>query len=170
MFLTLAEVSATIGATPVWTQNAYAVLALSRVYRPADAARLGLARLLHTSFGIMLPIAWRLAGTAIAHAHQDVVRLHAPPGTVALEIDVRRYLTDWAAALARVRGPVPPRRRGRPPLPKLGAGLSAARRHGLDLTVLAASLARTPAERLRALDENWRFVRALRALRAGARR
>lgn len=159
--MTLAQCSAILGVSPKWVQNAFATLGRPLRYREADVRRLGLARRLADRFGMTLSAAWRLAGEALARAEEGMVRLPAD-GVAALEIDVHRYLSDWAAAYARVRELTPPRGRGRPRRQPVERGLAAARRYGIDVTALAEGLKRTPAERLQALDENWAFVRALR--------
>lgn len=162
--MTLAQCHAVLGVPAKRVQNAFAALGLPLRYREADVRRLGLALRLGDGFGLSLHAAWRLAGEALARAAAGVVRIPAD-GVGILEIDVRRYLSDWAAAFARVRELAPPRGRGRPrrasPASRPQA-LAAARRHGIDVPALAEALRRSPAERLEALDENWRFVRALR--------
>ncbi len=56
-----------------------------------------------------------------------------------------------------------PRRRARPVRTLRGAGpISAARRYGVDLGLLQAALARTPAERLAMLEANAGFIRGMR--------
>jgi hypothetical protein len=161
--MTLAQCSAILRVTPKRVQNACATLGLPLRYREADVRRLGLALRLGDGFGLDLRGAWELAGAALAQKPAGVVRM--PVGDIAIiEIDVRRYLSDWAAAYARVRGLAPPRAPGRPPRSPPSArtqGLGPARAYGIDVTALALSLRRSPAERLQALDENWRFVRAL---------
>jgi hypothetical protein len=161
--MTLAQCSAILGAAPKRVQNACAALGLPLRYREADMRRLGLALRLSGAVGLNLRTAWRVAGEALAQRAAGVVRI--PAGDVAMiEIDVRRYLSDWAAASARVRELAPPRGPGRPRRPnppEPAQSLAAARAYGLDVTALAESLRHSPAERLRALDENWQFVRAM---------
>jgi hypothetical protein len=161
--MTLAQCSASLGVPPKRVQNACAALGLPLRYRESDVRRLGLALRLSDGIGLKLHAAWRLAGVAFAQQAAGVVRI--PAGDVAVtEIDVRRYLSDWAAASARVRELAPPRGPGRPRRPnppEPAQGLAAARAYGLDVTALAESLRHSPAERLRALDENWQFVHAM---------
>jgi hypothetical protein len=161
--VTLAQCSAILDATPKWIQNAYATLGLPLRYREADVRRLGLALRLGEGFGLPLNAAWERAGEALAQRAAGIVRI--PVGNIAIvEIDVRRYLSDWTAACARARQLAAPRGRGRPPRPARTAhthALAAARNHGIDVAALAESLRRSPGERLRALNENARFVRAL---------
>lgn len=169
--MTLAQCSAILGVPPKRVQNACAALRLPLRYREADVRRLGLALRLSGGVGLKLHAAWWLAGEALAQPAAGVVRIPAGDAAI-IAIDVRRYLSDWAAASARVRELVPPRGRGRPRRPHAAApaqGLAAARTYGLDVTALAESLRRSPAERLRALDDNWRFVLAMRE-RKGRRR
>ena len=165
--MTLAQCSAILDATPKRIQNAYATLGLPLRYREAEVRRLGLALRLGDGFGLPLHVAWERAGEALAQRAAGIVRL--PVGDIAIvEIDVRRYLSDWTAAWARVRRLATPRGRGRPPHPARAArthALTAARKHGIDVVALAESLRRSPGERLQALNENARFVRALQERR-----
>jgi hypothetical protein len=162
--MTLGECCAILDAPAKWVHNAYAALGLPLRYQPSDLRRLGLARRLTVGLGVPLAAAWRLAGEALARSHEPVVRI-APDPLTTLEIDVQRYLSDWAAAWSRVRRLAPPRARGRPRrAPEVG-GVAAARRYGIDVTALAAGLRRAPAARLEGLEENWRFVQALRQRR-----
>ncbi|HEX4628948.1 MAG TPA: hypothetical protein VH137_09175 [Gemmatimonadales bacterium] len=159
--MTLGECCAILDAPAKWVHNACAALGLPLRYRPADMCRLGLTRRLAASWGVPLAAAWRVAGEALARSDEPLVRLSPDPVTT-LEIDVRRYLSEWAAACAGVRELAAPRSRGRPRRPPAVGGVAAASRYGINVAALAAGLRRTPAERLESLDENWRFVRALR--------
>lgn len=167
--MTLAQCAAVLGLTAKRIQNAYAALGLPLRYREADVRRLGLALRLSDGFGLHLDGAWRLASEALAQAGVGAGIACIPGGAVAvLEIDVWRYLSDWAAARARVLELVPPRGRGRPRRARSsaqGRALAAARRYGIDIPALAESARRSPAERLKTLDEDWRFVRAVRERR-----
>jgi hypothetical protein len=103
--------------------------------------------------------AWEFAGQALKDK-TDVVRFGHPGGPT-LEIDVGRYLSDFALACARALKD-PPRtvgRRAHDRPRRARNAIKAARDFGVDVDALAAGLRRTPEERLKSLDENWRFLR-----------
>jgi hypothetical protein len=162
--MTLAMSSSVLDVPAKRIQNAFAVLRRPLPYRDDDVRRVGLAFRLVDAFGLSLMAAWRLAGVALVTG-EDVVRL-GPPGGPVLEVDLARFLSDWALAVARVKDVAPPRAAGRPQLTRARRGkdaLKAANAYGLDLGALAEGLKKTPEERLRSLDENWRFLRDLKA-------
>jgi hypothetical protein len=151
--MTLAMSSSVLDVPAKRIQNAFAVLRRPLPYRDDDVRRVGLAFRLVDAFGLSLMAAWRLAGVALVTG-EDVVRL-GPPGGPVLEV-----------AVARVKDVAPPRAAGRPQLTRARRGkdaLKAANAYGLDLGALAEGLKKTPEERLRSLDENWRFLRDLKA-------
>jgi hypothetical protein len=80
---------------------------------------------------------------------------------VSLCVDLERFLSTFMTRLSLSRTLYAPRRRGRPSRKRLG-GVQAARAHGVDVSLLERSLRRTPAERLRRLDEDVAFLRSLR--------
>lgn len=82
-------------------------------------------------------------------------------GSVRTVVDVERYLSTFATRLSLSRSYYAERGRGR--LPKRARDpIAAARRYGVDIGLLQESLKRTPAERLRRLDEDARFLKGLR--------
>lgn len=160
--MTLGYASAVIGAPPKRIQNACAVLRRGFQYPMDDVRRLGLAFWLVDSFVMELAWAWEFAGQALK-SKTDVVRFGHAGGPV-LEIDVGRYLSDFALASASALKD-PPRTAGRraherPPRPR--NAIKAARDFGVDIDALEEGLKRTPEERLKSLDENWRFLRQVR--------
>jgi hypothetical protein len=127
-----------------------------------DIKRLGLAFWLVDSFVMELAWAWEFAGQAL-RGKTEISRFGHPGGPV-LEIDVGRYLSDFALATARVLKD-PPRTVGRrahdrPRRPR--NAIRAARDFGVDIGALEEGLKRTLEERLKGLDENWRFLRDVR--------
>ena len=91
-------------------------------------------------------------------------RKENPSGVVALEVDLERYLSGYSSRLALARNWYEERMRGRPPA-RRNRGIAAAAEHGVDIGLLKASLARSAEERLRQLDEDVAFLRALRVVR-----
>lgn len=79
-------------------------------------------------------------------------------------VDVYRILATLSAGLSRLRTMQAPRRPGRPARARRDP-IRAAEAHGLDLSLVAANLRRTPAERLRQLDGMADFRRRVRRVR-----
>ena len=155
--MTLAYACKVTGARPKRIQNAFHLLRVGFEYRLEDVRRLGLAIWLVDSFVMELNWAWEFAGEALK-SPQEVVRFGHPGGPV-LEIDVGRYLSNFALACAAALKN-PPRTAGRPGRVKR-VKMSPAE-FGIDMDALRDNAARTPEERLRSLDENWKFLQALR--------
>lgn len=155
--MTLAHASEITGAPRKRIQNAFHLLGKPLEYPIEDVRRLGLTLLLVDYFSMELRRAWEVAGSALKKP-EEVVR-YGMAGTPLLEIDVPRYLTDFGIQCARV-AKYPPRMAGRPRhrRPKISP-----RDFGIDVDALEANARRTPEERLKSLDENWKFVQALRA-------
>jgi hypothetical protein len=82
-------------------------------------------------------------------------------GVVALEVDLERYLSGYASRLALARNWYSERKRGRAPK-RRRRGVAGAEEHGVDISLLKSSLARTPEERLRRLDADVEFLETLR--------
>jgi hypothetical protein len=160
--MTLGYAAAVIGAPPKRIQNACAVLGRGFQYPIDDVRRLGLAFRLVDSFVMELAWAWEVAGQALK-GKAEVARFGQPGGPV-LEIDVGRYLSDFALACAGALKD-PPRTVGRrahdrPRRPR--NAIKAARDFGVDIGALEEGLKRTSEERLRSLDQNWQFLRELK--------
>ena len=82
---------------------------------------------------------------------------------VSLVIDLPRYESIFLGNLSRALVQETPRRRGRPSRIQSGArAIGAARLYGVDLGLVQAALARTPAERLAMLEANAGFIRGMR--------
>lgn len=156
--MTLAYASKVTGAPAKRIQNAYHLLGKAMEYPLEDVRRLGLTLLLVDYFSMDLRRAWDVAGHALRRP-EEVIRYGAP-GMPQLEIDVPRYLTDFGLKCALVVK-YPPRMAGRPPRSRRTK--VSPRQFGIDVDALEANLGRTPEERLKSLDENWKFVQALRA-------
>jgi hypothetical protein len=166
--MTLHQFAAAVGASPKWIQNTSRLLKRAFRHTPEEARWLRLVRLLQERFDLSLARAAELAAQALAApASERPVRLSATPDDSAeLLIDVARCDSSFAAALAAALTFHGPKQRGqgRWTRPRRGNMLRAAEAHGVDLSLLRASLALTADERLRRLDENAAFVRSLRPL------
>lgn len=161
--MTLSQFAIACGAEPKWVQNAARILGRSFRYTAEEARHLGLVKQLHGTLGIPLKTADRLAREALQRAGTGEVTVGGEK-VARVTIDLRRYLSDHAVRLARAVTHHEPQRRGRRLRSARGA-VARARRYGWDIGLLRSSLASTPAERIRRLDENMEFVRALRARR-----
>jgi hypothetical protein len=144
--VTLAEFSIVVDAPPKWVLNTRAILGLDSDYTVEAAEHLALVRALNRDFGIALPRASDLAVRAL----RSVTVAAVPSGFANLVIDVVRLRMAIATRLSLLSTQHAPRRAGRKP--RRTAPLSAAKRHGLDVTLLRANLALSPADRLRQLD------------------
>lgn len=123
------------------------------------ARRLAFAHAVKQACGMPLRRAFPLALEALARwpAHKTW-ELRDPDGTVGLEIDLERFLSDYAVRLSLSRTFYAEKRRGRPRKRKL-RGLALAKCWGVDVTLLEESLKRTPEERLRTLERAAEFFR-----------
>jgi hypothetical protein len=150
------------GVDPKWVLNAGAVLRRKVHYSEEQARLFALTRLLETEGGLPLGVAYGRAA-----------RLHAPQsgdakwevrvGDVSLAVDRLRFMTRFVLDLARARTPGLERQRGRPRARK-GSALARAAAYGVDLSLLRASLRKSPAERLQRLDEDLEFMHSLRVV------
>lgn len=159
--MTLASFAIACGADPKWVQNTARILGLRLRYTAEEARRLGLVKRLQEEIQLPLRVADRLARSALEAGGVGEATIGEGP-TARVAIDVPRYLSDFAVRLARALAHHEPRRRGRRHA-KGGDAVARARRHGWDIGLLHSSLAATPAERIRRLDENMEFIHALRA-------
>ncbi len=151
--VTLAEFSALVDAPPKWVLNTRALLGRGVQYDLAVAERLALVRALNRRLEIPLPRAWDLAGEALSKVGKDgIYTFTAPDGIVTMSIDVHRLRAALATRRSQLATMHQRRRAGRKPRRSSNA-LTAAREYGVDVTLLQANLERTPAVRLRQLDD-----------------
>lgn len=151
--MTLADFAVLVDASPKWVLNTRAVLGPVIRYTVAVAERLALGRVLNRDLAISLPRAWVLAGEAMARTPDPsgLVNFVAGGGAANLTIDVHRLRSAISTRRSQLANMSRQRCAGRKP--KLQSNpLTAARRYGLDVTLLKANLSRRPAERLRQLD------------------
>lgn len=161
--MTPSQFATACGATRTWVRNAARALGWSLRFTAAEARHAGLVRQLQADLHVPLETADRLASEALQNAAPVQVTV-GDGSTARVTVDVRRYLSDFTVRLAHAITDHAPGRRARR---HAGAGgaVARARRYGWDIGLLRASLTSTPAERVRRLDENMEFVRALRARR-----
>lgn len=148
----LAEFALLVDADPKWVLNTRALLGRGVRYTVEVAERLALVRILNRNLGIPLPAAWDLAGNALTRSDAKSVFKQATSGEiVTLTIDVLRLRAAVATRRSQLATMHHSRRAGRKPKRTVSA-IEAARRYGLDVTLLQANLARSPKVRLSQLD------------------
>ena len=147
-----------------WILNSSALLGRRVRHTPADSRWWGLVRLLTEWLALPLQAAAD-AATRSLRAKNDSVRttVNADPSqSASLVIDLPRYESIFLGNLSRALVQETPRRRGRPSRIQSGArAIGAARLYGVDLGLVQAALARTPAERLAMLEANAGFIRVM---------
>ena len=163
--MTLGEFAYVIDADPKWVLNAAAVLGDPLPYTLPAARRLVVARALNAEAGMPVGRAYRVAERALARydGSRKTVALSSDDGSVTVTVDLYRLLASVSAGMSRLAVLYAPKQRGRPIRHR--NAIKAAQDYGLDLTLLEANLRRTPAERLRMLDQMVEFRRKVR--RAG---
>lgn len=167
--MTLGQFSLLLNVEPKWLLNVAATLGGSLRYTLPAAKRLAVTQALNEALGVPIPKAHELAGKILARYEKDRLPVmlfsDGRPGglgdAVDTRVDVYRILAAVYAGLSRLRTSYAPRRRGRPARARHDP-VRAAARYGLDVTLLSANLARTPAERLRQLDAMAAFGRRIR--------
>ena len=169
--MTLGEFAYLLNVDAKWVQNVAASLGGRMRYTLRTAQRLAVARALADALGASMPQAYAAAGDVLRRydGSRQPVRVSEDEAPVVVTLDVYRVLAVVNTGLSRLRTSYAPRRRGRP----AGARdpIAAAAEHGLDTTLLAANLRRTPAERLRQLDGMLDFPAAgALSVAAGGRR
>jgi hypothetical protein len=159
--MTLGQFAVAVGASPRWVLNALARLGLPRRYNEPLARRMALCRFISEAAHTPLPDALRLADRALREADPGSTwRLEGKAG-VSLVVDLPRFFTAYGANLALALNAYGEKPRGRRPS-RRGSAIERARAYGVDLTLFDSALRRSPADRLKLLDENMEFVRKLR--------
>jgi hypothetical protein len=151
-----------------WILNSSVLLDRRVRHTPADSRWWGLVRLLTEWLALPLQAAAEAATRSLG-AKNDAVRTTVktdPSQSASLVIDLLRYESIFLGNLSRALVQETPRRRGRPSRVRSGAGaVSAASQYGVDLSLIQAALARTPAQRLEMLEANARFLREIKGRR-----
>jgi hypothetical protein len=152
-----------------WLLNSSALLGRRVRHTSADSRWWGLVRLLTESLAQPLETAAE-AATSCLRAQNDTTKITVrsdPSQSASLVIDLPRYESIFLGNLSRARVLETPRRRGRQSRARAGAAaIRAAQNYGVDLGLVRAALARTPAERLAMLDSNVEFIRGMRRRKA----
>jgi hypothetical protein len=164
--MTLGQFAYALGAPTKWVQNAWAILGLGPIYGEAELWRMALVRLLERAMEVPLKRAYATAQAAMTHpiVPGKLMELRLiDEGALDVSVDWGRFSTAVLAGLSRARTQYQERRRGRPRNEPL-QGIAAARAQGIDVGLLRASLRRSPADRLRTLDEDLAFVQSLRVV------
>lgn len=159
--MTLSETAFLVDANPKWVINTLASLRVAPQYGVGLAKRLWIARSIVAGTGIPLTRAFAAAHVALrdwSRGARRVVLRAARGHDVALTIDVYRLLASFHVRLARLRVNPPFPTRGRPPEVARDP-LEAARAWGLDLSLIADNMAKSPEQRLRQLDAMSAFSR-----------
>jgi hypothetical protein len=163
--MTSHQVAVAARADVKWIRNSSALLGRRVRRTPADSRWWGLVRLLTESLALPLQVAAEAATRSIGTRSEGVrITVMADPSqSASLLIDLPRYESIFLGNLSRALVLETPRRRGRPSRVRGGAAaIDAARRYGVDLGLVQAALARTPAERLDMLEANAGFIRGMR--------
>ena len=161
--MTLAQVAVSAGADMKWLRNSSALLRRRIRYTALDSRWWGLVRLLTESLGLPLDIAARAATAVLSDNTGAVARFGSDPShSASLHVDLGRYESVFLGNLSRALVHETPKRRGRPAGRSVGGPLAAAKRYGIDLSLLRSALERTPAERLAMLEANAAFVRGMK--------
>ena len=158
--MTLGQFAVAVGAPRRWVQNARAVLRDRSPYREAGARRLALARVLRETSRMPLRKAYALAAEALAAWPARSTWTYQPSGAAAaVTVDLERFLSDYAVRLSLARSFYAERRRGRP---RKRRGVALAKWYGVDVSLLVESLKRTPAQRLKRMEEAAEFFKSFR--------
>ncbi len=147
-----------------WVLNTAAALRLPKRYSVELAKRVAVMRVIHDATGIPLARAWVCANRALRDWQGETAPVSMPAGSdgsVAVSVDLHRILSSFHVRLASLRTSFAPRQRGRRPSRQRDA-LQAAADWGIDLTLVADNLDKTPEMRLRQLDAMSGFSRDVR--------
>ena len=148
------------GGALKWVLNAAALLRRRIRYTHDDARLWGLVRVLTQSLGLPLKRAAEAATSSLRDG--EATPITDLSGSAFIHVDFHRYQSVFLANLSRALVLETPRQRGRPPRREKGGAIAAADRYGVDIGLVKAALARTPAERLEMLESNARMIRAMR--------
>lgn len=143
-----------------WVLNSAALLRRRIRYTHDDARWWGLVRVLAESLGLPLKPAAEAATSSLRDG--ETTPITDLSGSAFLRVDLNRYQSTFLANLSRALVLETPRQRGRPPRAAEGGAISSAASYGVDISLVQAALARTPAQRLAMLESNARMIRAMR--------
>jgi hypothetical protein len=167
--MTSNQVAVAARADLKWLLNSSTLLGRRVRHTSADSRWWGLVRLLTESLAQSLETAAE-AATSCLQAKNGAAKMTVrsdPSWSASLVIDLPRFESIFLGNLSRALVLETPRRRGRQSRARVGAAaISAAENYGVDLGLVRAALARTPAERLAMLDSNVEFIRGMRRRKA----
>lgn len=161
---TLSDFATLVDAPPKWVLNTMDALGCRPRYSLALARQLAVTRALHVELHLPLVPAHRLAARALstAAASDGTVSLAVTQGgSTRVSVDVARLNAAFAMRQALLRTMHAPLQRGRPPMRRKDS-IAHATEWGIDISLLRANLALTPAQRLRQLDSMAAFARDVR--------
>ena len=152
-------ISSAVGCSTTWLYNASRLLHTEIQRTPNDTRWWRLVRLIHTDLGLPLRAAAKIADATLNGLASTKVRLNATPdGSVAIQLDMDRFLSSSSAALSSARNFSVAAPRGRPPKkPRQDANA--------DTSIYGA--AKTPTVRLGAFDAHGADVRVLLSSKQG---
>jgi hypothetical protein len=160
--MTLGQFAVAVGMSPRWALNALTRLGVKRRYHEPLARRLSLARVFVDGAGMPLVDAFDLAAGILKTTDPFATwRRESTDGALTLTVDLPRFFTSYGARLALARNQYGEKVRGRKPK-RRGSAVERARAWGWDTTLLDSALRRTPSQRLELLNDNMRFVKAVR--------
>jgi hypothetical protein len=164
--MTASQFATAVGADAKWILNSASLLRRRVNRNAADAKWWGLLRLLTERLGLPLRLAADAATRCLRQGGSvRQISVNADPsGAASVLVDLHRYQSTFLGNLSRALVLETPKRRGRPSrlLTRGNAAVESAVRYGVDLGLVQAALARTPAQRLEMLEANARFIRGLR--------
>ena len=167
--MTSHQVAISARAELKWLLNSSALLGRRVRHTQADSRWWGLVRLLAERLALPLETAAE-AATSCLRAKNGAAKMTVtsdPSQSASLVIDLPRYESIFLGNLSRALVLETPRRRGRQSRTRAGAAaIRAAQNYGVDLGLVRAALARTPAERLAMLDSNVEFIRGMKRRKA----
>ena len=147
-----------------WILNSAALLRRSVRHTRADARWWGLLRVLTEGLGLPLQAAAQATTRSLRAEHLggEITPITDLSGPASLRVDLDRYQSIFLANLSRALVRETPKQRGRPPRGNPRGAIASAVRYGVDISLLKAGLARTPAQRLEMLEANARLIQAMR--------
>ena len=186
--MTRLQFSLAVGASEKWVVNSLRLLALSPSYTRQESQWLGLVRVLNHEIGLSLARSAELATEALRQSpwSREVILGKESSDSAWVIVDLARYHAAHNAAFSAALILGGPRKRGRPvtteqtdrsgtaPVRKRLTGetvremLARATRYGVDLDALRDGVRDSPADRLARLEDNARFIAAMRSATATA--
>lgn len=162
--MTFTQLAVATGGDLKWLRNSAAILGVPLRASPSSSRVWSLVRLLNTTFYFPLDVAARMAAVILpdANSRECLGVIEDEYGCGAFMLDFDRFGSIFLANLSRALNLDTPKKRGRH-RPKARDAVAAARAYGLDIPLIESALRRSPDERLRRLDADAQFLRALRS-------